>query len=248
MSNFITFRTLSGRQIMLPTHNYQTFADYKEVLQNKYHLPKDDVQFLYGLDIIPDNKPVSELKIERNEFILIHQSESYSRPLIRENQIKSYPRAANSGFKSFESHYKITDDEPILREKAHKQEVGISILEQDPADFLLMVQRLIEMGYEQNKVVTLLRKYKYSIEKVLDILIKGVEPEEAPKERVYDVSALKNYNFEEFSEFLQDLNNYEKHCLLQLLRAHTNIPPPELIQLYIACDKNMEAVDHNITG
>ncbi|EAY06461.1 UBA/TS-N domain containing protein [Trichomonas vaginalis G3] len=237
---------MSGRAITLPANKFKALGDVKEVLQSKYFIPKDDIKFLFGVEVLPDKKLVSEIELSRSDFIMIHQSNSYSKSLNSESKLKSYPRQTVGNPERFADHYSIVKEHAETIEDIQSSRKGIDIQPEDPSNFRLYVQQLVEMGFEQDKVVELLRKHNYNVPKCLDILIKGVEPEEKPPEKEYDVSDLAKYNFQEFSELLDDLTNLEKHNLLILLRTHFSVPPIEIIQLFISCDKNMEAVDHNL--
>ena len=221
-------------------------SDLKADIAKRLSFPENDLTLFYGLKKIENDCVISTLNVPKSSFITIHQNESFDAPFIQEQKTKIYPRAPEK-MKSYEDlHFKNKSDGNKFLFGPERKLEPVVFVAGDPYDFQIMVNDLIDMGFEKNKVISALRKYKYNKPITVEYLLSGKEPQMGPREIVYNVDGLSRYNFRDFAGILDDMTNHQKHDLLRLLEAFPGQEPSETLQLFVACDFIYEAAEHNI--
>ena len=241
----ITLMTLNGRQISIPITMNTTALDVKHEICKKLPFPENDIKLFFRSKQLKDNTNIFDMKLKSKDFITIHQGDSYFSPLLVEQKFNFFPRATEGKpvptyeeFHNIKSSYK--EQEPI--EEIKQEEEHIDLIESDPPGFEGIVKSIMEYGFDKERIIELLRKYNYDKSICIQVLSTGKEPQTQPKEIIYDVSDLSMYDFGEFGDFLDELTNHEKHDLLTLCKIYQD--PMNIIQVFFACDKNMEAAEH----
>ena len=241
------FKTLSGKDFFLPVNLNTTCADLLPEISKKLNIPEDDINLFFRSKHLKKNKKIFDLMMKKQDYITIHQGDSFFRPLIPEQKSNSYPRATKGqAVPTYEEyhHLNVSYKDNVIEEEVPEVE-RIDFIDSDPTNFESVVKDMMELGFPKDKIIDIMRRYNYDQATCIDILLSGKEPEQR-RDVVYDVSDLNLYDFGEFSVVLDELNNHEKYDLLTLCRTHED--PMNIIQIFIACDKNIEASEHALLG
>ena len=239
----ILLMTLRGRKIYLQIGFGTTCFDLKKEITKKLSIPEDDINLFFKTKKLDDNSNIMDLKLKQNDFLTIHQGDSFITPLLKEQKSNSYPRAIEGkSVPTYEEFHHIQSVWNKDVEEVQPEEEHIDLIDGDPYDFETIVKSIMELGFPKDKIIDILRRYNYDKSQCIDILLTGKEPQKEPKEIIYDVSDLNMFDFGELAEILETLTNHQKHDLLTLCRTHQD--PPSILQIFVACDYNIEAAEH----
>ena len=226
----IQLRTLLNQLIKLEINEELKLSNLKSKLENLYGIPSNDITFILNTKILKEDLNILNLNLLENEFLLIHQTKSLYSPKLFYNSSQTYPRA-------IEEVIEIKNEESFLTKE-------IELIPEDPSNFKNLVYTFVEMGFDIEEIIKVLRSCQYDLNHTSDILLSSIQPiEEKPIE--YDVSGLELFDFQELSSIIDEFTNLDKYNLLRLLEEFSN-DPSDVLQTFSACDRNYETTKLNL--
>lgn len=262
MKRSLSLRALNGKPYTVDIDPNATVFQLKCVVAEKIAANQAEITLIHHSHILSDGALISSLKMEgENDFIVIHIPSAP--PVISSQPFILVPQTATKVITDGISLKKTLPPKPVKTKQRR-------VMNPDE-DKIQQIAEITGYQYSREEIQRVLAQHDGNVEiAVRHIFTANVTPApvvketaapvaEAPrpmekkaakkKTPMVDLSELSRINFGQFAGLISDYTIDEKVDLLKLIHRHrAHFEVTYLLQMFHACDKILEAVEHNLAA